>query len=72
MKGNIQDFSLTWETLITYHHQMEFLIVMPFVGWTIGRRLNGVTFPKGLVSSIDKIGKRTYDANFEAEHGKLE
>jgi hypothetical protein len=51
---------------------MEFLIVMPFVGWTIGRRLNGVTFPKGLVSSIDKIGKRTYDANFEAEHGKLE
>ncbi|MEM2872810.1 MAG: hypothetical protein QXD82_01425 [Nitrososphaerales archaeon] len=36
------------------------------------RRLNGVTFPKGLVFRIDNIGKRTYNANFEAEHGKLE
>ncbi|MCP8308979.1 MAG: hypothetical protein H3Z54_09850 [archaeon] len=36
------------------------------------RRLNGVTFPKGFVSITDDKGKRTYNANFEAKHGKLE
>ncbi|MCP8309352.1 MAG: hypothetical protein H3Z54_11790 [archaeon] len=36
------------------------------------RRLNGVTFPTGFVFTTDNKGKRTYSANFEAKHGKLE
>lgn len=36
------------------------------------RRLNGVTFPQGINFITDEKGKRTYNANFEAKHGKLE
>jgi hypothetical protein len=41
------------------------------------RRLNGVTFPTSPVYTTERLGKygkgkRTYNANFEAEQGKLE
>ena len=36
------------------------------------RRLTGATFPEGIRFVTDEKGKRTYNANFEAEHGKLE
>jgi len=36
------------------------------------RRLNGVNFPSGIVFRTDEKGKRTYNADFEAEHGKLD
>lgn len=36
------------------------------------RRLTGVTFPEGVAFVTDDRGKRTYDAVFVAEHGKLE
>lgn len=36
------------------------------------RRLNGVTFPQGINFTTDEKGKRTYNADFEAKHGKLE
>jgi len=35
------------------------------------RRLTGVTFPAGITFITDEGGKRTYNANFIAEHGKL-
>jgi hypothetical protein len=35
------------------------------------RRLTGVTFPGGITFITDEKGKRTYNANFEAEQGKL-
>lgn len=35
------------------------------------RRLTGVTFPAGIPFTTDEKGKRTYNAIFEAEHGKL-
>jgi hypothetical protein len=36
------------------------------------RRLNGVTFPKGVVFITADKDKRTYNADFEAKHGKLD
>lgn len=36
------------------------------------KRLTGVTFPAGTAFATDEKGKRTYNANFKAEHGKLE
>lgn len=36
------------------------------------RRLTTVTFPAGTAFTTDQTGKRTYNADFEAEHGKLE
>ena len=36
------------------------------------RRLTGVTFPAGINFVTDKKGKKTYNAAFKAEHGKLE
>jgi len=36
------------------------------------RRLTGVTFQEGSRCVTDEKGKRTYNANFEAKHGKLE
>ncbi len=36
------------------------------------KRLNGATFPKGFTFTTDDEDKRTYNANFEAKHGKLE
>jgi len=36
------------------------------------RRFTGVTFPAGINCVTDKKGKRSYNAAFEAEHGKLE
>jgi len=36
------------------------------------RRLTGATFPEGIKFVTDEKGKRTYNASFEAEHGKLE
>ena len=36
------------------------------------RRLAGVTFPSGAFYVVDKKGKRSYEANFEAKYGKLE
>ncbi len=36
------------------------------------RRLTGVTFPEGTRCVIDEKDKRTYNAKFEAKHGKLE
>lgn len=36
------------------------------------RRLTGVTFPEGATFVTDEKGKRSYDAKFEAKHGKLE
>jgi hypothetical protein len=38
-------------------------------GW---RRLSGVTFLHGIDLVTDKKGKRTYDAGFKVEHGKME
>lgn len=35
------------------------------------RRLSGVTFPSGVSCSMDKRNKRTYNAVFQAKHGKL-
>jgi hypothetical protein len=35
------------------------------------RRLNGVTFQTRFTFTTNEKGKRTYNANFEAEHGKL-
>jgi hypothetical protein len=37
-----------------------------------GRRLIGVTFPTGTRFAVDEREKRTYNANFKAEYGKLE
>ncbi len=36
------------------------------------RRLTGVTFPAGITFITDENGKRTYNASFKAEQGKLE
>ena len=36
------------------------------------RRITGATFPEGIRFVTDEKGKRTYNASFEAEHGKLE
>ena len=36
------------------------------------RRLTGVTFPAGINFVTDKKGKKTCNATFKAEHGKLE
>lgn len=36
------------------------------------KRLTGVTFPEKIRFDTDEKGKRTYNASFEAEHGKLE
>jgi hypothetical protein len=36
------------------------------------RRLTGVIFPSGVPHVVDDKGKRTYDASFKAQHGKLE
>lgn len=36
------------------------------------RRLTSTTFPEGIKFVTDEKGKRTYNASFEAEHGKLE
>ena len=36
------------------------------------RRLTGATFPEAIRFVTDEKGKRTYNASFEAEHGKLE
>jgi hypothetical protein len=36
------------------------------------RRLAGVTFPSEVPYVVDERGKRTYNARFEARHGKLE
>ena len=36
------------------------------------RRLTGVTFPEEIRFDTDEKGKRSYNASFEAEHGKLE
>jgi len=36
--------------------------------WT---RLTGVTFPGEIIFITDEKDKRTYNANFEAEQGKL-
>lgn len=36
------------------------------------RRLTGVAFPAGVAFVTDAEGKRTYNANFNAEQGKLE
>lgn len=35
------------------------------------RRLSGVAFPLGISFTTDEKGKRTYTADFKAEHGKL-
>lgn len=35
------------------------------------RRLTGVVFPAGITFTADEHGKRTYNANFKAKHGKL-
>lgn len=35
------------------------------------RRLTGVTFPTGITYTTDEKGKRTYNADFKAEQGKL-
>jgi hypothetical protein len=35
------------------------------------RRLTGVTFKEGIEYTTDEKGKRTYNASFKAEHGKL-
>lgn len=35
------------------------------------RQATAVTFPKGITFTADKKGKRTYNANFNAEHAKL-
>jgi len=35
------------------------------------RRLSGVAFPTGITFLTDGKGKRTYNASFKAEHGKL-
>lgn len=35
------------------------------------RRLTGVTFPNGIALVSEKDDKRTYEAEFEAEKGKL-
>jgi len=35
------------------------------------RRLTSVTFPAGMTFTTDEKGKRTYNASFVAEHGKL-
>ena len=35
------------------------------------RRLTGVTFPKKITFTLTESGKRTYNANFIAAHGKL-
>jgi trehalose-6-phosphatase len=35
------------------------------------RRLSGVSFPNGMKFSVDKKGKKTYNARYKAEHGKL-
>jgi hypothetical protein len=35
------------------------------------RRLSGVTFPAGVSYTMDKRNKRTYNALFQAKHGKL-
>jgi len=35
------------------------------------RRLTCVAFPTGITFATDKKGKRTYNADFRAEHGKL-
>jgi hypothetical protein len=35
------------------------------------RQATTVTFPKGITFTVDKKGKRTYSATFEAEHAKL-
>jgi len=36
------------------------------------RRFTGVTFPAGISFVTNEKGKRTYNANFKAERGKLE
>ena len=36
------------------------------------RRLTGAAFPEGTKFETDEKGKRTYNASFEAEHGKFE
>ena len=36
------------------------------------RQLTGATFPKGLKFTTDKRGKRTYNAQCQAKHAKLE
>ena len=36
------------------------------------RRLTGVTFPEEIKFATDERGKRSFSANFEAKHGKLE
>ena len=35
------------------------------------RRLAGITFPSGVKYVVDTKGKRTYNAAFKAQHGKL-
>jgi len=35
------------------------------------RRLSGVTFPSGVSYELDRRNKRTYNAEFQAKHGKL-
>lgn len=35
------------------------------------RRLTGVTFPAGITFITDEKGKKIYNTNFKAEHGKL-
>ena len=35
------------------------------------RRLSGVTFPSGIIFTVDKRDKRTYNTIFEAKHAKL-
>jgi len=35
------------------------------------RRLTGVTFPSGVQYMVDAKGKRTYNAAFNAQHGKI-
>ena len=36
------------------------------------RRLSGVTFPAGVKVEVDKNGKKTYNAAFRSEYGKIE
>jgi hypothetical protein len=36
------------------------------------RQLTGVTFQKGIIFTMDKRGKRTYNAECKAKHAKLE
>jgi hypothetical protein len=36
-----------------------------------GRRLTGVTFTLEAACAVDGKGRKTYNANFNAEHGKL-